>query len=871
MKTKLVLTLCAAMAWNLGMSGSEALASAQPDKRGQALEPPPLVSASQEVETEEPGPGVTPLTGIWYSTWYSRLGRMNWIEDHGRGSQNQFVADVDGDGLGDAVVFFDTASLQGDWYVALSTGDGFDPYTAWVVGHGVGSDAQFLADVNGDGRADAVVYFDSVNGEQGAWYVALANRAGNGFDPYTEWTHGHGFGSDQQLLGDVNGDGAADAVVFFDTVAGQQGSWYVALAKPTGDGFESCLQWVSGHGFGSTTRFLADEDGDGKDDAIAFFDGPGSWYVARSTGTAFGSYFHWLEGHGSGSEAQLLADIDGLGGVEAIAIRQSAWAWCQATPCSNAFWQTNFGAVLDPWNKAQTHAAEKYFVADVSGESTPQPIAFFDTFSEPGGGVGGTTLGGLWQVIDFVDSEDVGGYPTRIQYSGDANAYNLWGRWSIRYRPFTAGEPGQYDSGDPDVIDEHLLELSEAGIDFLVFDETNRLQCDQAGSSASWICPRSIRVAERIADWNEGDENPEIRFALAIGGNQYLETRAIPGETEAQWRERLQSERTASIRSEAEIVEDYFLVPGRKEGYQKIDGKPLLVVYYAQFVNEKGWVLPGAPDPGNVADDFTVKWALGTIAKSTPGIEQIAKDHYGWAYFQGPVVNDELMVVLPGFFNHDLASFEHGVRASRDCGRFYEENWSEVLGQVPDTVVIVSYNDFTEETAIQRSDTSELFTRASGFGAGYSEKWDCFPADSDSYYSEKTAVWNQEYRERYLRRPLERYYSQAANDHWVTTGMAGPGYVLESTLGLLLPRNSPEAGTILLHECEVGGTDHMLSADANCEGQTVLRPAGRIYTQWAAGRRALYRCRDGSDHFVSPDAGCEGRVFESLLGYALDP
>ena len=77
-----------------------------------------------------------------------------------------------------------------------------------------------LGDVNGDRRADAVVYF----GGGGDWYGALSN--GGQFLGWNKWGSGHGIGSWNQMLGDATGGGRADAVVYF----GGGGDWYVAPA-----------------------------------------------------------------------------------------------------------------------------------------------------------------------------------------------------------------------------------------------------------------------------------------------------------------------------------------------------------------------------------------------------------------------------------------------------------------------------------------------------------------------------------------------------------------------------------------------------------------------------------------------------------------
>lgn len=112
-----------------------------------------------------------PTVGIWYSTWYAKEGPYLWIDGHGYGSVGQFLEDVNGDGKDDAVICFE----NGDWYVALSTGAGFGGYSRWGAGHGSGAAKRLMGDVNGDGKADAIAYFGD-----GDWYVALSTGSGFG-------------------------------------------------------------------------------------------------------------------------------------------------------------------------------------------------------------------------------------------------------------------------------------------------------------------------------------------------------------------------------------------------------------------------------------------------------------------------------------------------------------------------------------------------------------------------------------------------------------------------------------------------------------------------------------------------------------------
>jgi hypothetical protein len=67
---------------------------------------------------------------------------------------------------------------NGNWYVALSTGSAFAPYTQWMSGFGLNSVTQVLGDVDGDGKADAAVAYYSPSD----WYVEPSN--GSSFKPF---------------------------------------------------------------------------------------------------------------------------------------------------------------------------------------------------------------------------------------------------------------------------------------------------------------------------------------------------------------------------------------------------------------------------------------------------------------------------------------------------------------------------------------------------------------------------------------------------------------------------------------------------------------------------------------------------------------
>jgi hypothetical protein len=113
---------------------------------------------------------------------------------------------------------------------------------------------------------------------------------------------------------------------------------------------------------------------------------------------------------------------------------------------------------------------------------------------------------------------------------------------------------------------------------------------------------------------------------------------------------------------------------------------------------------------------------------------------------------------------------------------------------------------------------------------------------------------------------LDRSFNPARG-HWASSRLPPSGFTVEQSYHLY---REPTAGTAMLYECRFGQHD-VLSLDVGCEGLEPLGPVGYIATQPGAGLVALHRCRvgNGTDHFVSPDAGCEGQTHESLLGYAL--
>eukprot|EP00551_Chaetoceros_affinis_P004278 CAMPEP_0203667352 /NCGR_PEP_ID=MMETSP0090-20130426/4193_1 /ASSEMBLY_ACC=CAM_ASM_001088 /TAXON_ID=426623 /ORGANISM="Chaetoceros affinis, Strain CCMP159" /LENGTH=316 /DNA_ID=CAMNT_0050531473 /DNA_START=312 /DNA_END=1259 /DNA_ORIENTATION=- len=203
------------------------------------------------------------------------------VEKHPR-----ILADVNGDGKADIVGFGNEGV-----YVSLSTGGGFTQPSLWVDNFGyndgwrVGQHPRFLADVNGDGKADIVGF-----GYPGV-YVSLST--GGAFTQISVWIEHFGYDKwsveHPRILADVNGDGKADVVGF-----GNDGV-YVSLS--TGSAFTQPSLWASSFGYNSGwrvdkhPRYLADVNSDGRADIVGISNAGA--HVSLSTGYSFTKSFEW--------------------------------------------------------------------------------------------------------------------------------------------------------------------------------------------------------------------------------------------------------------------------------------------------------------------------------------------------------------------------------------------------------------------------------------------------------------------------------------------------------------------------------------------------------------------------------------------------
>lgn len=187
-------------------------------------------------------------------------------------------ADVNGDGRTDAIAYHIGVDDGTILHVSFANIDG--TYTKPVVQtehirEGYDAPWKFdFADINGDGCADAIANF--IGDSRGAYiHVALSNKDGTFAKPYIKTTYAtDGYSSNWKFnFADVNGDGFTDAVANF--IRDDDGTRLnVSLSK--GDGtFGPMIS--TNHSYSNYNNYwtfdFGDVNGDGKVDAIANFIG----------------------------------------------------------------------------------------------------------------------------------------------------------------------------------------------------------------------------------------------------------------------------------------------------------------------------------------------------------------------------------------------------------------------------------------------------------------------------------------------------------------------------------------------------------------------------------------------------------------------
>jgi hypothetical protein len=231
------------------------------------------------------------------------------------------LGDFNGDGMEDIVIFVGNATevFEGEVYVALSSGSDFGLVQMWHDNFTSGEEVPAVGDFNGDGKDDIILFHRGSSGDSnlGDVYVALSN--GSSFEDATLWHDYFCVGQEEPRIGDFDGDGKDDIVTFVRSTKNEPGRGDVFVALSNGTAFGQGQEWHDYFCLGSEIPETGDFNGDGKDDIITFIrstksgSGAGDVYVSLSNGTEFGQSETWHDYFSLGSEFPAVGDFDGNG------------------------------------------------------------------------------------------------------------------------------------------------------------------------------------------------------------------------------------------------------------------------------------------------------------------------------------------------------------------------------------------------------------------------------------------------------------------------------------------------------------------------------------------------------------------------------
>lgn len=265
---------------------------------------------------------------------------------------------------------------------------------------------------------------------------------------------------------------------------------------------------------------------------------------------------------------------------------------------------------------------------------------------------------------------------------------NFGSGYPIRYRTLMPdGTFGILDSSKVEHIDFMLKQIADAKIDFILYDLTNGgftaevpygwSGIDENGKNKNWIIQNARLTCERIAEWNKNNDW-KIRYAMAVGAYDEICGGVPMGMV---------------VEAQAKaIYNEWYMDPViGGDNYYQIDGKLFLEIHdWGKNVREIWERYAGDRTYG---DKFFVRHGMSG-----------EKGTYGWyCAFGTSIVDEEVMLVNPGQRNAGSPT----PHAARENGKLYKTCWESVLNNtLPRIVMISSFNDYNEQTAVWTADSS---------------------------------------------------------------------------------------------------------------------------------------------------------------------
>lgn len=225
---------------------------------------------------------------------------------------------------------------------------------------------------------------------------------------------------------------------------------------------------------------------------------------------------------------------------------------------------------------------------------------------------------------------------------------------------------GFYSSDSEPILSKHFAELTCAGIDYLLVDDTNLVIANQ------YDIDKNIRALFAWAEKSPQDNH--LQIAIVIGGELWM---------------------VHSLDAQKNAADYVFRDFAKSPTYFRWQGKPLLIVYNAY--DSPDVFAPEWDDPR-----FTVRIATGVVEADNPNEQRYAaRGWWGWVHVYPQPINSEVVGISPGADNqhqHCSGCTGHLDRAS---GQLFMKEWLRAIKTNPGTIVISSWNEFSDETAIE--------------------------------------------------------------------------------------------------------------------------------------------------------------------------
>lgn len=566
-------------------------------------------------------------SGIFYSTLYANQGEYLKISGLGLSSSDLFFADVDGDGKDDAVSFNIEGEKAGTCEVALSNGEVFKTPATWLRYYPKLSFCKILCgDINGDGKADLCFIHKELN----RWEVALSDGVKFMHPiefPLTNLSDGKLV---DWMVADMNGDKRSDALYALEK--NDSVYWYVAFA---GEQCFSLPEQVVVVPLG-TKMFTGHISANNCKDLI--------WLDVNRIWNTLSLKERTIKNLGVNrlSEGKwFLFDIDGDQFDDLV-----SWNDCDS-------WYVSL------YKKGKFQSPELWISGHKRGASknnVPQPSQGLI------GSMNGRTptamvfaYGSWWGISTFWE-----GTPCN---SCEFNTYESWGN---NYVP----QLGCYDAGDSLIHQKQIQMIYNAGFNYIMLDITN--------GKNDWVDNRAKSFIRSILRFNKSLNKRErkLYFCIAMGGSRGKEGLKAVQHIE------MESQRTWE-----EFYKPY------EDIYYKENGNPLLVhfVEYPRYRDSFVKYQKQHFKEVSYSNHFKIAWMFNFVEN-----EQAFRNAYGWDV--GDLTGNpdgENMAVMPGFYN---GLFEP---VNRERGEFYRRQWLRVLLHNPSSVWVNSFNETWEHTSVE--------------------------------------------------------------------------------------------------------------------------------------------------------------------------